>query len=1047
MSGVEIDLLGKFEVRIEGRTVDDPEYGGRRVRQLIRMLAAQRGHLAPRDALIESLWGDQLPTDPATNLNVIVNRARKALGGSDAIRTVADGYLLRAGPDVVVDAERFEALGRSAGDLHGEGESAAALAAARAALDAWGEPFPHDAYADWAQPHRDRLERLHQDLLEIAAETSVAEGDARAAVALAAEAVALQPLREAAHLLLMRAYAADGDQAAAVTSYLDLRRVLADELGIDPSVEATDLYEQLLRGSATKRSGRTRRRPTLEAPPFVGRERELDLLTALGNDGRVAVVAGRSGLGKSRLLESLSATSDRPVLFARALMPERDEAYGLVRTLLQTAPVLALDIAGQLSATTQAALGNLLLDGEAAPTANADARSQRALIRQGVLRVIEATAPALVLVDDLQWADSSSLDVLALLVGRSADVVLVVAYRPDEVDEDSPVARLLATLSNASPVELELRPFDTTALRSLVESDELAAALAEHTDRTPFAVLQVARALERDALLRRGPSGSWQVIGAPATDRVRELARAGQEATVWRQFERQPPQARELLAFLALLGRPVPARLLASAGGVAPDVVLSELRGLARSHLVSHVAEGFRTAHDVVGESIRARLDPVERARFHHRIAAALTKTDGPADELARHLHSAGDTAAAAEAYAAAASARIDRLADDEAHQLACEGLALEPSGDVRRTLLEVRAETSFVQGDLASARADLRAALMGASPKGVRARLLARLAQLTAGAEDLTRAAELADLALAEAGPDPAARAKALYVRALVGMNSELRTVSEGRFDEALALFTEIGDSGGMADILDARAMSAFGSGEVTAGIAQLDRVANLFTDSGNLLRVVTPRSTCGHGLWFAGRAHEGLAHTSAALELARTLGYAEGEAMVLWQHAGVLVGCGRPNEGIAAASQGVDLAKRIGHRGWTACTLRALGVARAAVGDLSGAAAALDESVSTSGEHLSMFTSWSQAHLTLVLLAQGRIDEAADLVSRALGTTPAIDQYDVRLARCEVAAARGDHDALELVDEALRLARAGGHLLSAGRLEELRGQGLRGA
>ena len=291
-----------------------------------------------------------------TSMSSSTGRARHS-ETADAVQTVASGYLLRDGPEIVVDAERFEALGRSAGERQRGGDSDAALSAARAALAVWGEPFPHDAYAVWAQPHRDRLERLHQEVLEIAAAAAVATGDSRAAVALAAEAVALQPLREPAHLLLMRAYAADGDQAAAVTSYLDLRRVLADELGIDPSGEATDLYEELLRGTLARRPGRTRRRPTLAAAPFVGRERELELLSAFGNDGRVAVVAGRSGLGKSRLLESLIAASDRPVLLARALMPERDEAYGLVRTLLQSAPVLALDIPATLSETTRAAMG------------------------------------------------------------------------------------------------------------------------------------------------------------------------------------------------------------------------------------------------------------------------------------------------------------------------------------------------------------------------------------------------------------------------------------------------------------------------------------------------------------------------------------------------------------------------------------------------------------------------------------------------------------------------------------------------------------------
>lgn len=252
---MEIDLLGRFAVRRGGRVVEAAEFGGRRVRQLIRILAAERGHVVSRDALIEALWGRQLPADPGTNLNVVVNRARRALGEPDVLQTASGGYVLREGPGVLVDVERFEELVSRARAARSRGDGVDAARAAGAALELWGEPLPEDAYADWARQHRDRLERLHQDALEIGAAGLVVTGNAREAVALAAQAVARQPLREAAYLLLVRAHVAEGDQAAAVAAYLDLRRMLADELGIDPSPEATALYEQLLRGTTTSSAG------------------------------------------------------------------------------------------------------------------------------------------------------------------------------------------------------------------------------------------------------------------------------------------------------------------------------------------------------------------------------------------------------------------------------------------------------------------------------------------------------------------------------------------------------------------------------------------------------------------------------------------------------------------------------------------------------------------------------------------------------------------------------------------------------------------------
>ncbi len=1036
---MEIDLLGRFALRRDGRAVEAAEFGGRRVRQLVRILAAERGRVVSRDSLIEALWGEQLPADPGTNLNVVVNRARRALGEPDVLQTVSGGYLLRDGTEVLIDVERFEELVGQARAARTRGDDLTAARAAYAALELWDEPLAEDAYADWARPHRERLERLHQDALEIGADGLLATGKAREAVGLAAQAVARQPLRETAYLLLVRAYAAEGDQAAAVAAYLDLRRMLADELGIDPSPEAMAIYEQLLRGTLPARTVRPRpRSPGSDEPPLVGRDRELSELLELGTHQRTAVVTGRSGWGKSRLLDALCAQVSRPVLLARAVLPEREEPWSLARSLVRSPPATEVDPHRLLGATTLGALADVVPDLEATGPP-VDQQSRRALVQQGLLRIVEATAPSLLVVDDLQWADSSSLDLLALLAGRSSDVAMVFAYRPEEVAEDSPVARFLTDVGESRPVDVPLGPLGTDALERLVSSPAVAAALGEHSDGTPFAGLQVARKLEAEGQLQRNPAGGWDVVEEPAPDRVRELARAGQRDAVWRQFERLPHDARRLLAALSLLARPVPVRLLAAACAVSVDEAIRMLRDLARNHLVRHDTEGFRVDHDLVGETIRDRLDPVERAGLHQRLADALVGDEGPVDELARHLAGAGDAAAAASAYATAAKARMDRFADHEAEQLASEGLALEPTLDVRTTLLEVRAETLARRGELEAARDDLRSALAGTTSRPVRSRLLTRLAQLTFGADDLLRASELVDLALAEAGDDLGARARAMYVRALVDMNLDRSALAEERFDEALGLFTHVGDAAGMAGIVEARAMTTFGHGDIVGGVEQFDRAAKLFTDSGNLLRAVWPHSTGGHGLHFAGRPSEGLVETSTALDLSRRLGYAEGEAMTCWHHAEVLLGCGRADEALETAETGLALGRRLGHRGSMATTLLAVGLARAALGDPTGAIAAFEESLRTSGEHLVMFRCWGQARLALVLLDLDRLDEAATHIDRALVAGPILSRYESRLARCELAVRRGDDDAGALIEEALAVAVKGGHALTAARLEQL--------
>jgi tetratricopeptide (TPR) repeat protein len=231
---------------------------------------------------------------------------------------------------------------------------------------------------------------------------------------------------------------------------------------------------------------------------------------------------------------------------------------------------------------------------------------------------------------------------------------------------------------------------------------------------------------------------------------------------------------------------------------------------------------------------------------------------------------------------------------------------------------------------------------------------------------------------------------------------------------------------------------MATFLDGDVRGGVETFGRVADLFTDSGDLLRVVTPRSTRGHGLVFLGRSAEALADTDTALELARALGHPEGQAYALWHHAEALSAVDRAAEAEADAREALALAERVGHRGWTATSLRALGIALSAQDRLDEAAVAFARSLKTA-EHLSLFTSWAAARLALIHVNCGRLAEAEPLVIAALAQGPPLAHYEARLARVELAAARGADDAPQLAADALARAEAGGHLISVPRLTTL--------
>jgi tetratricopeptide (TPR) repeat protein len=355
----------------------------------------------------------------------------------------------------------------------------------------------------------------------------------------------------------------------------------------------------------------------------------------------------------------------------------------------------------------------------------------------------------------------------------------------------------------------------------------------------------------------------------------------------------------------------------------------------------------------------------------------------------------------------------------------------------VRAALLDARAESRAAHGDPAGAIADVHAALLHAGSD--RSRRLARLATLTSGAQDLPRAAELAELAVVEAGGDDAARALALETSAILDMNLDRADRARARSEESLALHRRLGDARGVARILDGRAMATFLDGRITDGVELFGRVAQLFADSGDLLRVVTPRSTRGHGLVFADLPAAGLTETEAALRLARELDSPEGQAYALWHRSEALSGLGRTDEAEQDAHEALRIAHTTGHRGWTATAHRALGIARQTAGDLDAAARAFADSAAVAGDALTLFAAWAAARSALVAVASGSYAGAESQVARALAVGPPLGRHEARLAEVELAAACGADGVRGLAAAALVQAERDGYHVLVPRLRIL--------
>jgi predicted ATPase/DNA-binding SARP family transcriptional activator/tetratricopeptide (TPR) repeat protein len=294
-----VAVLGAVEARRDGDLLSVP--AGKTTELLVR-LALEAGSCVRVDALLDDLW----PSSTGRNtLQSKVSQLRRALGSKDLVVAEDDAYRLAVEPDRV-DAVLVLDLAAQAAKARRTGDAATVLEKASAGLRLFrGEIFIDDG--DWAAPHRGRLEEVRLALLE---DVMAARVDLGAGGELVSELEALvtrHPLRERLWGSFMTALYRGGRQAEALAAYARVRKLLVDELGIEPGPELRTLEQQLLQQSTTlgvapvlspiTKPGNLPQSPT----ELLGRVRDGAALRQLFAEHRFVTVVGSAGVGKTRL--------------------------------------------------------------------------------------------------------------------------------------------------------------------------------------------------------------------------------------------------------------------------------------------------------------------------------------------------------------------------------------------------------------------------------------------------------------------------------------------------------------------------------------------------------------------------------------------------------------------------------------------------------------------------------------------------------------------------------------------------------------------------
>ncbi|WP_204041524.1 AAA family ATPase, partial [Acrocarpospora phusangensis] len=277
---VEIRMLGRFEVLVDGTPGPREPWRRRHAAALVKVLALTHRRTMHRERLMDLLWPDLSLEEAAPRLHKAAHYARHGLPGTEAAVVLrGDTVALLPGVPVTVDVEEFETAALAALGPAADGTAATALARYGGTL------LPEDLYEPWAATARDRITGLHQQLLRL---------DGRWEQLLEAD-----PADEEAHLALMRGYLRAGDRTSVLRQFERMDRALRGELGIGPGPEAVTLRDQAL---AELPAVVRPRRPALVGREDVQRAVLLALDDVAAGSGRTVLLSGPPGVGKTALI-------------------------------------------------------------------------------------------------------------------------------------------------------------------------------------------------------------------------------------------------------------------------------------------------------------------------------------------------------------------------------------------------------------------------------------------------------------------------------------------------------------------------------------------------------------------------------------------------------------------------------------------------------------------------------------------------------------------------------------------------------------------------
>lgn len=551
----------------------------------------------PRQRLAALLWPDSSPEAARNTLRQRLFQLRRQLGG-----------------DLVEGASQLALAAGVAHDLEGSDD---VLRGATVAVST--------EYDEWLAHVRTRCHERLRARLHAQADAAEQVGDWATMVSSAQQLLAQDPRREEGHRLLMRAHYLRGDRAAALLAFDRCEQVLKHEVGTPPDAQTLALLDTITAATAlpTRRMGPAWPAGVLRPPRLVGRNAEWLALQQAWQERSVVLLAGEPGMGKTRLLSDHAQTEGPSAVFVTARPGDDGVPFALLSRLVRALVRLVALPEVRHRRALACVLPELAVASEpSAPAVNTVAFHEAL---DAVLAAAAAGGVKGLLVDDLQHADSASLEGLQRLMHVPVPMSWQLAYRSGQVP---PAAQLLieTALAVGGTRELHLAPLGLEATAALVDSlgvpalsgAALAPALLRRTGGNPMYLLETLK---------------QQLLQADALTAGTLPTATGVVTLIGQRLRRLSPDALRLARCAAIAGQDFSIELAEQVLGAGP----LELADAWAELEAAHVLHGAAFAHDLVHEAAQTLVPLALARRFHGLIAQVLAKQGAAAQRVAAH--------------------------------------------------------------------------------------------------------------------------------------------------------------------------------------------------------------------------------------------------------------------------------------------------------------------------------------------------------------------------------------------------------------------------